>query len=395
MPGDRLLLGGGGGAGHMTDSAAGGGGAGGGIIFIRANTMLGTGLIEASGANGGGSTTADSGCGGGAGGTLYLRIAGEAECRPPRVQGGKGGDAALRTGPGGGGGGGRIFFQKGAGSCKADADSVLGVNPGTQSDPTDASHGATAGGSGSFIELKGGFPVQALPAPVLVTPANGEHTQDSTPAYSGTIDVTPALTPGTQVYVLVDDREVGSATIEPDGTWSLHPTNPADVLSPGPHTVSVVARDDDQGVASAPSNPTTFTVDVQAPRVTVTAPTEGGRTEDTTPDYTGTVSDDGPGPLKVTVRVDGGDEVPAEVTGDSWTYTPTVPLAPGPHTVTVTVDVDPAGNTASDSTTFTVDPASGAATGSSQPGDPGSANGTSSAGAMAARPRAGLRRPWR
>lgn len=360
FPGDRLLMGGGGGVGHFTRDSGSGmkGGSGGGIIFIRANALVGAGLIQANGAPGSGSSYADSGSGGGAGGTLYLRIAGQAECSAPQAQGGKGGDAASRSGPGGGGAGGRIILQKGWGGCDVDDLSVSGVNPGTQPDPADPSYGATRGGNGTVTVLKGGFSAQELPVPVVVTPGEGAHLNTPTPTYSGTLNDPSAPSAGTQVEVYVDDRPVGRTIVDPDGSWSLHPTGPDDALSPGPHTVHAVLVNPDQGVASAPSSPQTFTVDTSAPQVSVKTPAEGSTTRDSTPDYTGTVSDDGPGPLEVTIRVDDGPPAAATVTDTTWSYTPGEPLAPGSHTVTVTV-TDEAGNTSTDSTTFTVEPSQG------------------------------------
>lgn len=252
--------------------------------------------------------------------------------------GGKGGDAASRSGPGGGGAGGRIILQKGWGGCDVDDLSVSGVNPGTQPDPADPSYGATRGGNGIVTVLKGGFSAQELPVPVVVTPGEGSHLNTPTPTYSGTLNDPSAPSAGTQVEVYVDDRPVGRTIVDPDGSWSLHPTGPDDALSPGPHTVHAVLVDPGQGVASAPSSPQTFTVDTSAPQVSVKTPAEGSATRDSTPDYTGTVSDDGPGPLEVTIRVDDGP--------------------PAAATVTVTV-TDEAGNTSTDSTTFTVEPSQG------------------------------------
>ncbi len=345
---NRVTLGGGGGAGHSTEVST---GTGGGIIFIRAGSLTFAGNFFASGNTSGSATDAASG--GGAGGTIYLRIAGAATCGTIQAAGGAGGSTGSASiGPGGGGGGGQILFQRGSGSCNLTGTSVLGANPGTQLDPGapgGASYGATAGAIGVTLPLAGGFPV--LPTPVVNTPANGSRTNDNTPTYSGTISVTPALPAGTEVAIFVDGVEVGRVTPDALGNWTLTPTAP---LASGSHSVTAVAINTAQAVQSANSNTNTFIVDVMPPAVEVMTPAEGSRTNDNTPTYSGTVSDDGPGPLTVAIRVDGTLLGNATVTGNTWTFTPTVPLAEGQHTVTATA-TDAAGNTASDSNTFTVD----------------------------------------
>jgi len=345
---DHLMMGGGGGAGHSTEVAAGNGG---GIIFIRANALSGPGSYFANGNSSGSATDAASG--GGAGGTVYLRIAGAATCGAIQATGGTGGSTgSIAIGPGGGGGGGWVLFQRGSGTCTLTGTAVIGANPGTQLDPGapgGGPYGATAGINGSSTVLTGGFPV--LPAPVVNTPANGSRTNETTPTYSGTISVTPALPAGTEVVIFVDGAEVGRATPNALGDWTFTPTVP---LAPGSHIVNAIAINTDQGVQSVVSNTNTFILDATPPTVEVTAPADGSHTNNPLPTYSGTVSDDGPPPLTVSISVDGTTLGNATVTGNTWTFTPTVPLAEGDHTVMATA-TDVAGNTASDSNTFTVD----------------------------------------
>lgn len=343
---DHLMMGGGGGAGHSTDVAA---GSGGGIIFIRANQLTFSGSFFANGNSSASATGAGSG--GGAGGTIYLRIAGPATCGAIQAIGGAGGSTgSIAIGPGGGGGGGRVLFQKGSGTCTLTATSVIGANPGTQVDPGapgGASYGATAGANGSSTVLAGGFAV--LPTPSVDAPVDGSRINDSTPTYSGTI-ATP-LPSGTEVAISVDGAEVGRATPDGLGNWSFTAATP---LANGTHSVNALAINPSQGVQSTRSNTNTFTVDVTPPAVAVTAPADGAQLNNTTPTYSGTVSDDGPGPLTVTVSVDGVSLGNATVTGGTWTFTQPLPLTQGSHTVTATA-TDDVGNTASDSNTFTMD----------------------------------------
>jgi len=352
---NHVLFGGGGGAGHVTIGTSAPGGAGGGIIFIRAGSLSGSGSMVANGGTGGSTTSQDAASGGGGGGTIYLRVAGAAACGALQVFGGNGGsaNAAVDVGPGGAGGGGRILLQKGSGACAPTPVSTIGGNPGVQQDstaPGGAAYGAQPGQAGVVEPAPlGGFAV--LPAPVVTTPANGSWTNDSTPTYSGTISVTPALPAGTEIVIYVDGAEVGRTTANALGNWTFTPVTP---LSAGTHTVSALAVNTTQGVQSANSNTNTFTLDVTAPTVSVTTPAEGARINNPLPTYSGTVSDDGPGPYTVAIRVDGNLLGNATVTGNTWTFTPTVPLAEGAHTVLATAS-DAAGNTATDSNAFTLD----------------------------------------
>ena len=363
---DHLMMGGGGGAGHSTEVAAGNGG---GIIFIRANALSGPGSYFANGNSSNSATDAASG--GGAGGTVYLRIVGAATCGTIQANGGNGGSTgSIAIGPGGGGGGGRVLFQKGSGTCNLTGTSFIGANPGTQLDPGapgGTAYGATAGANGSSTVLTGGFFV--LPAPVVNTPANGSRTNDTTPTYSGTISVTPALPAGTEVAIFVDGAEVGRATPDGLGNWTFTPTVP---LAPGSHFVNAIAINTAQGVQSVVSNTNTFTLDVTPPTVEVTTPAEGSSTNDSTPTYSGTVE----AGATVVITVDGVVVGTAVVTGTTWTFTQPTALSEGPHTVTATA-TDAAGNTATDSNNFTVDltapavevttPAEGSSTNDSTP----------------------------
>ncbi|KFE68632.1 adventurous gliding motility protein AgmC [Hyalangium minutum] len=186
--------------------------------------------------------------------------------------------------------------------------------------------------------------ITAPAAPVVVTPANGSRTNDNTPTYTGTAE------PGSTVTVRVDGTSVGTVMADASGNWTLTPTAP---LANGSHTVNATATDA-AGNVSPVSNTNTFTVDATPPTVVVQTPAEGSTTNDNTPTYSGTVSDNNPGPYTVEIRVDGTLLTTLTVPGPNWTYTPTTPLADGPHTVTATA-TDAVNNTATDSNAFAVD----------------------------------------
>ncbi|EPX56913.1 Large repetitive protein [Cystobacter fuscus DSM 2262] len=175
----------------------------------------------------------------------------------------------------------------------------------------------------------------------------------ATPIYSGTAE------PGSTVTVIVDGSPLPqTVTADANGNWSLTPTTP---LDQGPHTVTATATDT-AGNVSTSSNTNTFTVDTTPPAVEVKTPAEGTTIKDNTPLYSGTAE---PGST-VTVIVDGSPVGTITVDGSgTWSITPTTGLSNGPHTVTATA-TDTAGNSATDSNTFTVDvviPASPVVTG--------------------------------
>jgi uncharacterized repeat protein (TIGR01451 family) len=154
-------LGGGGGAGTRNNSTGdeSSASAGGGIVMIRADSLTGTGTIEADGLSANTADTTpdnDGGGGGGAGGTvLVFAPNGGFSGLTANARGGRGSDAwptvALtaypgeRHGPGGGGGGGRVFLSGspaaavvagGASGITSQTPEVFGAsdgNPGTAS----------------------------------------------------------------------------------------------------------------------------------------------------------------------------------------------------------------------------------------------------------------------
>jgi len=217
----------------------------------------------------------------------------------------------------------------------------------------------------------------APPAPVTTSPADGSATNDSTPTYSGTAEANSTVT------VVVDGTPIGTTTANASGIWSL--TQPT-ALANSSHTVRSRSTDT-AGNTGPDSNTNTFTVDTTPPAApVVTSPAQGTMTNDSTPTYTGTAETN----AIVTVVVDGASfgPVTADASGN-WTYTPSVPLADGAHTVKSSAS-DAVGNTSPDSNTntFTVDstapaapvvtsPAAGSTTNDSTPTYSGTAEANS------------------
>lgn len=88
----------------------------------------------------------------------------------------------------------------------------------------------------------------AIP-PVITSPADGSTTTDTTPTITGTGQ------PGATVEVFVDGQDLGPATVDDNGNWSLPVTSP---LAPGQHTVDATQTDKGGNTLDAPQ--VTFTV---------------------------------------------------------------------------------------------------------------------------------------
>ncbi|SFS65119.1 Ig-like domain-containing protein [Saccharopolyspora flava] len=213
----------------------------------------------------------------------------------------------------------------------------------------------------------GGVECDRLDAPAITSPSNGDITSE-TPTITGT------GVPGATVTVTEGGTTIGTATVGPDGTWSLTPEQP---FPPGEHTIQATQALGD--AQSDPSNSVTFTVPDTVPPdpPVIQSPAPGDLTGDSTPTVSGTAE---PGST-VIVTDDQGNQVgttTADVDGN-WTVEVAQPFPDGPHTITATA-TDAAGNTSqpSDPVTFTVDttppgaptitgPGNGSLTGDSTP----------------------------
>ncbi len=122
----RLTFGGGGGAGEAHHGSLNNGGSrGGGIIFLRANSLTGTGSLVADGVTS--PDVDDAAGGGGAGGTIYVASATMLSCGRVSVRGGSGGINPCRCeGTSGGGGGGRVVLQADSVACAVEVSAGLG-----------------------------------------------------------------------------------------------------------------------------------------------------------------------------------------------------------------------------------------------------------------------------
>ncbi|WP_413318264.1 Ig-like domain-containing protein, partial [Agrococcus sp. 1P02AA] len=202
---------------------------------------------------------------------------------------------------------------------------------------TDAAGNTSAADSNAFV-----VDTTAPEAPVIVSPADGSTSADTTPTVTGTGE------PGAIVVVSIDGTVVGTAEVDQAGDWSLETT---EELADGEHTIDATQTDDAGN--TSPADSVTFVVDTTAPDAPVIeAPADGSTTNDTTP----TVSGTGEPGATVEVSIDGAVVGPTEVDEDgAWSLETTEELAEGEHTVDAT-QTDAAGNTsAADSNAFVVD----------------------------------------
>lgn len=178
--------------------------------------------------------------------------------------------------------------------------------------------------------------------PVITAPAEGTHTNDTTPA------VTFGAEPGAYVDLYAGGTLLGSATADADGNGSIT-VSPA--LADGPYDF-VVRATDAAGNVSDDSEPVNVVVDTAAPAApAVTAPADALVTRDTA---AAVVLTGEPG-ADLEVDVDGTiAHVVLDGSGDGTLHV-AGPLADGPHTVRARA-TDAAGNTGpwSADTTWTV-----------------------------------------
>lgn len=181
---------------------------------------------------------------------------------------------------------------------------------------------------------------------------SGGSTNDPTPIISGTAE------PGTTVTIKDNGNIIGTVTAGADGQWGFIP-DPA--LSEGSHAITTIVSDA-AGNASAESLAFNLEVDTGIPdtisSLVVSDDREPGTgvlkagdfTNDNTPTLTGRAENN------ATVTIYDGNTVLGTVQANStgqWSFTPTLPLGDGPHSLSATV-TDSAGNTSVKSPAFTL-----------------------------------------
>ncbi|MNM17104.1 HYR domain protein [compost metagenome] len=187
---------------------------------------------------------------------------------------------------------------------------------------------------------------------------SGATTDDDHPLLSGT------GTAGDTIFVMVKDgagqRELGQATVDANGKWTLQVTTP---LAAGSNEFTAIEMDP-AGNKTAPSAPYTVIVDNSLPQVpviesvqddvgTVHMLQKGDVTNDDTPTISGTAQ------ANNVIKIYDGAILLGQVTADGtgkWEFTPGTALLDGPHNITATA-TNPVGQTsaATDIWNFVVD----------------------------------------
>ncbi|WP_059182544.1 Ig-like domain-containing protein [Pseudomonas sp. URMO17WK12:I11] len=141
-------------------------------------------------------------------------------------------------------------------------------------------------------------------------------------------------TPGETIVIRDNGGEIGTAVVQPDGSWSFTP-NPA--LDEGEHSLTVEAVDA-AGNVSAPSAPKDIVIDSEVPDAPTFDNLPGATNENPTLSGTGT-------PGETIVIRDNGSEIGSVIVGEdgNWSFTPSPALGEGEHSLTVEA-VDAAGN---------------------------------------------------
>ena len=191
--------------------------------------------------------------------------------------------------------------------------------------------------------------VGAYQGPVV----SGDITDDNTPTLSGKAE------PGSTVNIIDNGQVIGTAKVNPDGTWSYTPDQP---LANGAHDLTTTVTDP-SGNTGPEGSHVVITVDVVPGKVEITAVTDdtgsvtgslsqNAVTDDTRPQISGTAK------AGSTVTIMDGSNVLGTTTAGAdgtWSFTPSVDLGRGDHTFTATAK-DPMGNESSSSSwTVTID----------------------------------------
>ncbi|HEX8698892.1 MAG TPA: Ig-like domain-containing protein, partial [Myxococcaceae bacterium] len=173
--------------------------------------------------------------------------------------------------------------------------------------------------------------------PSFTMPAPGLKTQNTQQSYGGKAEA------GSTVTVWLNGQPAGTAVASASGDWSITPET---ALPDGDYTVEASATDEagNPGDRSASQRLTVDTAPPPVPEVT----TPGAAVDSRMPVIGGTAEPHS----TVKVWLDGQEagDITVQKTG-AWSFTPTSPLSPGPHELSVTAK-DEAGNLSLDSTVY-------------------------------------------
>ncbi|WP_299220334.1 SdrD B-like domain-containing protein, partial [uncultured Aquimarina sp.] len=250
---NRIFLGGGGGAGDGNNNASQDAANGGGVIFLGANSIIGSGNILANGANALPTVPGhnDAPGGGGGGGSVILRAPSISNSLVINANGGNGGDQLITNneseGPGGGGGAGFVALSAGTPTININGGSNGTTSSGAVTEfPT---NGATSGANGELVNSVSPNLISCVNtgtiSGVVYNDANGNGTQDGESGI-GSVSIT----------ITDINGNVQTITTNPDGTYTA-------VLPPGNATINILNSDPGlpiNAVQTQGDDPTTITV---------------------------------------------------------------------------------------------------------------------------------------
>ena len=192
-------------------------------------------------------------------------------------------------------------------------------------------------------------PVIAVTAPTasaLLTNSKPVITWKVTDADSGVNPATIGLT------IDSGSKITGDAITKPAITTGYQCSyTPTTALSDGSHTLKFDVSDYDGNAAAQKS--VTFKIDTVPPTLSVTAPTEGLKTNKAACTVTGKTSDATSGPVTVTIKLNSGTAAAVTV-GSDGSFSKALTLVEGANTITV-VARDGAGKTTTVTRTVTLD----------------------------------------
>ncbi|RKI74055.1 cell envelope biogenesis protein OmpA, partial [Corallococcus sp. AB049A] len=182
---------------------------------------------------------------------------------------------------------------------------------------------------------------QTAPTVAISTPADGDVIGTST------VTVTGTSSGATSVTLTFEGNDYGPIAVDASGNWSY--TLPVSVPE-GTHTVTAVSTDA-AGNTSTPAS-STFTVDLTVPTVAITTPANGTSVNTSTVTVTGTTTN----ATSVMLTFEGTSYGPITVDASgNWSFPLPGTLTEGSYTVTA-VSTNGAGtNSATATSTFTVD----------------------------------------
>ena len=191
------------------------------------------------------------------------------------------------------------------------------------------------------------------PVQSITYPTAGAYITSSKPTITWTVTDAGSGVDSSTISIKIDNGSAITSGITKTAITNGYQCSytPSTALGEGSHTIKINASDNDGNAAVEAS--ATFTVDTVPPTLTVSAPTDGLITNQSTVTVSGTTNDATSSPVTITVRVNGGAaKTPTVSSQGAWSTD--VTLANGSNTITI-VATDSAGKTTTITRAVTLD----------------------------------------